>query len=248
MNSQSRPCPSPTPRRRAACAAASAPLGAHTLALSVGAIKTTTHAPPRNQPPVTSHVEDPVRKICPVSPDRPDRPDLAQSRHCARSHLVQRRPSRRQPGAHRADEFGAQAPYVRAAGEARLQGNRSRLSGRLADRFRLRPRAHRRQPDPGGCDHPGTHPGAPGDHRTHLPGARWRPARHRACLQFHLHHPAPRSLQAGSRGHPGHRGARRRVRAPRSRAPPRHRVDPSNTAPRASRPPNWTMRWRSAMP
>ena len=46
--------------------------------------------------------------------------------------LVRGRPARRQPGAHRPDEPGAQARDVRAPREDGLQGDRGRLPGRVA--------------------------------------------------------------------------------------------------------------------
>ena len=179
---------------------------------------------PRNSAPGDSHVENSVRKIPSLCADRPERPDLAEPPHHPGAHLVQRGSARWQPGTHRADESGAQAPHVRAAREAWLQGNRSRLSGGLADRFRFRPRTHRARPDPRGCDHSGADAGAPGNHRAHLRGAGRRAARDRACLQLHLDHAAARGLQARPRRHQGHRGAWCRMRAPRSRARGRHRV------------------------
>ena len=66
-------------------------------------------------------------------------PHLAVARDHRAAAVVQRRPARRQPGPHRPDGRRAQAPDVRPARRAGLQGDRGRLPGREPDRLRLHP-------------------------------------------------------------------------------------------------------------
>src|SRR6266566_3596330 len=79
-----------------------------------------------------------VREIPSFYPDRACRPHVAFTRHLRSARVVQRGPARWQPGADRADGRGTQAADVPAAREDGLQGNRDRLSRRLADRLRFR--------------------------------------------------------------------------------------------------------------
>src|SRR5207245_965707 len=70
-------------------------------------------------------------QIPPVYPDQPAQPPVAGAGHRQSAAVVLGRSARRQPGTRRADGPRAQAPHVRYAGEAWLQGDRSRLPGRL---------------------------------------------------------------------------------------------------------------------
>src|SRR5271170_321806 len=69
-----------------------------------------------------------------LSDHRSARPALAGAGHRPRAAVVQRRPARWQPGVGGADGTGPQTPDVRIVGEARLQGDRSRLSRGIGDR------------------------------------------------------------------------------------------------------------------
>src|SRR5579862_4315930 len=86
---------------------------------------------------------------------------MAVANHHQAAGLVLGRSARWQPGPRRADGPGAQAAHVRDAGQARLQGDRDRLPGRLGDRFRLRARTGRGGSDPRRRDDPGVDPGPP---------------------------------------------------------------------------------------
>ena len=105
-----------------------------------------------------------------VEPIRlPDR-SWPEQRHHARADVVRGRPARRQPGADRSDEPGPQATHVRPAGPDGLQGDRGRLPVGQPDRFRLRPRDHRRGRDPRRRHHPGADAVSPRADRAHLRG------------------------------------------------------------------------------
>jgi len=137
---------------------------------------------------------------------------MARPDHRQAADLVQRRLARRQPGSGRADGRGAQDAHVPDAGRDRLQGDRGRLSRRLADRLRLRAPADRAEHDPPGRDDPGADPGARGVDRPHLRRAAGRAARDRASLQFDLDAPAARRVRPGPPGNRRHRRPGRRAR------------------------------------
>ena len=82
----------------------------------------------------------PIQKYRAYAPIHPAGPPMALAGHRQGACLVQRRPARRQPGAHRADGRRAQEPHVRHARRDRFQGDRGGLSVRVADRFRFHPR------------------------------------------------------------------------------------------------------------
>ena len=136
------------------------------------------HPAPRAQPAAAQRHAAPALRA--VHPGRPDRPHLAHPAHDPGAALVRGRPARRQPGADRPDEPGAQAGDVRAARADGLQGDRGRLPGGEPDRLRLRPDAHRGGPDPRRRRHPGADPGPRGADRAHLRVARAAPSR-RSC-------------------------------------------------------------------
>ena len=124
--------------------------------------------------------------------------------------VVQRRPARRQPGAHRPDGPPAQAAHVRRAGEDGLQGDRGRLPVGQPARLRLRPPADRGGPDPRRRHDPGAGAVPPGADRAHLRGAAGRPAGDRALLQLHQ----PAAARGGVRPRQGRASSTSRSTAP----------------------------------
>ena len=76
--------------------------------------------------------------------------------------------------------------HVRSAHPHGLQGDRSRLSRRLADRLRFRPLDHRERPHSRRRGHPGADAMPRRVDRAHLRGGQGREESHHALLQFDL--------------------------------------------------------------
>ena len=80
----------------------------------------------------------------------------------------------------------------------RLQGDRDRFSGRVADRLRLRPQADRRAADSGRRHGPGADAGPRAADPAHVRGAARRPARDRPPVQLDVDDAAPRGVRAST--------------------------------------------------
>ena len=185
-------------------------------------------------------------QVPPRSADSVARPAVAVADDRQGADLVQRRPARRQPGADRADGRRSQAADVPAAREDGLQGNRDRLSGRLADRLRLHAQADRRGPDSRRRHGPGADAVARGADRAHVRSARRRRPRDRPSVQLDVDHAAPPRVRPRPRRHQGHRRLRRQADPRPRREPARHRVVPRILAGELHRRRSSTSRWRSA--
>ena len=117
---------------------------------------------------------------------------------------------------------------VRPARPHGLQGDRGRLPGRVADRLRLRPLAHRARPGTRRRPHLGPDPGPRGAHRAHRPVACGSEAGDRAHVQRRRAGLPPRRVRLrGRRAGAVPRGRRRRHPGDhevRRHPPGRHRV------------------------
>ena len=111
---------------------------------------------------------------------------MAVAPHRQGPDLVLGRSARRQPGADRADGDRSQEPHVRPAHRHGIQGDRGRLSRRLADRLRFRPLDHRQRPHPRRRRDSGADPVPVGADRAHLCGSQRRQEGHSAFLQLDL--------------------------------------------------------------
>ena len=171
---------------------------------------------------------------------------MALPHHRQGADLVLGRPSRRQSGADRADGRRAQEPHVPAPGRHGVQGDRGRLSLRLADRFRLRSLDHRSGRNSRRRRHPGLDPVPPGTDRAHVRGGQGREEGHRPLLQFDLDLAARRRLQDRPQGRDRDCGQRRQAGEGARRPPPRARIFSSNIRRKASPAPSSISRSTSA--
>ena len=105
-----------------------------------------------------------------------------KGRSRARSRVVLRRSSRRQPEPHRAHVARNQAGIFQAAYRSRLQGDRGGLPRRLADRIHLHAQADRGRTHPRRRHRPGSHAGARAYNKKDVRGGARRKERHSARL------------------------------------------------------------------
>ena len=111
----------------------------------------------------------------------------------------------------RADGRRPQEPHVPPARRHGVQGDRGRLSLRLADRLRFRPLDHRERRDPRRRRDPGFDPVPPGADRAHVRGGQGREEGHRPLLQLDLDLAARGRVQDRPQGRDGDRGQRRQA-------------------------------------
>ena len=156
------------------------------------------------------------------------------------------RSSRRQSGADRADGGRAQEPHVPATHGHGLQGDRGRLSLRLADRLRLRALDHRERRHSRRRRDPGPDPVPPGTDRAHLRGGQGREEGDRPLLQFDFDPAARGGVPHRSEGRREDRGRRGQAGQGACRRGARGRSFSSNIRRRASPAPSSRSRSRSA--
>ena len=161
--------------------------------------------------PALRPVTHAVRQVPLPRAARPARPHVARPPVHPRPALGQRRPARRQPGAHRPHGPGAQAGAVPDADRRRLQGDRGRVPLRVADGLRLPAAHHRRRARPGRRRDPGAGAVPPGADRADVRVAGRRVPGRRALLQLRVRAAAPRRLRPGQGRHRRHRGEGRRA-------------------------------------
>ena len=183
----------------------------------------TTHPRTHHEDSAPAAQPDAVRALRAVPTDRPAGPHLARQGDHRGAALALDRPARRQPGAHRPDEPGAEDDDVRPPGPDGLQGDRGRLPGGQRDRLRVRPPAHRERPDPRRRHHLGADPGPRGPHRAQRPVAGRRTPREHPPLQRAGAAVPPGRLPGEQRRDQGHRDPRHRDRPEEHRElPGRH--------------------------
>ena len=173
-----------------------------------------------------------VRALPPVPADRPARPHLAVEGDHRGAAVALHRPARRQPGADRPDEPGAQDEDVRAPREDGLQGDRGRLPERQRDRLLVRAPAHRGRPHPRRRDDLGADPGARGPDRAQRAVAGRRTPRQHPPLQRAGAALPPRGVPGQQGRDQGHRRPRHRDRDEERRELPRHHGDRLRVQPR----------------
>ena len=203
---------------------------------------------PRNPdaPGTRDPEDDALRQVPAVPPARAARPHLARPADQEGAAVVLGRPPRRQPGAHRPDGPGPQAPHVRHRRGDGLQGDRGRLPVGQPARLRLHPPAHRGGPRPRRRHHPGAHAVPARADRAHLRVPAGRQQRDRPLLQLDVGPPAPGGVRPRQGRHHPDRHRRRQAlqeaRAHARRAP----TCATSTARRASPAPRSTTPSRSA--
>ena len=189
---------------------------------------------------------DAHREVPDLRTHRPAGPEVARKGHHPRARVVQRRPSRRQPGPRQPDGPRAQAAHVRDARQDGLQGDRGRVPGGLGNRLRFLSLPHRERRDPGRRHRPGPHPVAARAHHPYLRERRGREAGDRPSLQLDLDPAAPGGVRAGPGGNLRDRRRAARSWYASSPRPAPRRTGSTNTRRRASRGPSSSTRSRSA--